>query len=64
MKAKIMLIFSANQRHFHLQKSLDSFDKNSADKNLIQKDKEWKMPYLMPIRAIAGLYLQSEKRDF
>ena len=37
MKARIMLIFSTNQRHFHLQKSLDSFDKNSADKNLIQK---------------------------
>ena len=44
MKAKIMLIFSANQRHFHLQKSLDSFDKNSADKNLIQKGQGSNVP--------------------
>ena len=37
--------------NFHLQRSLESFDKNSAAKNLIQKDREWKVPCLMPIRA-------------
>ena len=37
--------------NFHLQKSLEIFDKNSAEQNLIQKDKEMKVSPLMPIRV-------------
>ena len=36
---------------FHLQKSLEIFDKNSADKIWSKKDKGWKVPSLMPIRV-------------
>ena len=35
--------------NFHLQKSLDIFDKNSADKIWSKKDKEIKVSPLMPI---------------
>ena len=37
--------------NFHLQKSLDIFDKNSADKIWSKTDKEWKVLPLMPIRV-------------
>ena len=37
--------------NFHLQKSLDIFDKNSADKIWSKKNKEWKLSPLMPIRV-------------
>ena len=37
--------------NFHLQKCLEIFDKNSADKIWFEKDKEWKVPSLMPIRV-------------
>ena len=37
--------------NFHLQKSLEIFDKNSADKIRSRKDKGWKVPSLMPIRG-------------
>ena len=37
--------------NFHLQKSLEIFDKNSADKVWFKKDKEWKVSSLMPIRV-------------
>ena len=35
--------------NFHHQKSLDIFDKHSADKIWSKKDKEWKVSPLMPI---------------
>ena len=35
----------------HLQKGLEIFDKNSADKIWSKKDKEWKVSPLMPIRV-------------
>ena len=35
----------------HLQKSLEIFDENSADKIWSKKDKGWKVPSLMPIRV-------------
>ena len=37
--------------NFHLQKSLEIFDKNSADKIQPKKDKGIKVPFLMPIRV-------------
>ena len=37
--------------NFHLQKSLEIFDKDSADKIWSKKDKGWKVPSLMPIRV-------------
>jgi hypothetical protein len=37
--------------NFQPKKVLESFDKNSAAKNLIKKDKGWKVPCLMPIRV-------------
>ena len=37
--------------NFHLQKSLEIFDKKSADKIWSKKDKGWKVPRLMPIRV-------------
>ena len=37
--------------NFHFQKSLEIFDKNSADKIWSKKDKGWKVPTLMPIRV-------------
>ena len=37
--------------NLHLQNSLEIFDKNAAAENLIQKDKGWKVPCLMPIRV-------------
>ena len=37
--------------NFYLQKSFEIFDKNSADKIWPKKDKEWKVPSLMPIRV-------------
>ena len=37
--------------NFHLQKSLEIFDKNSADKIWSKKDKEIKVSPLMPIRV-------------
>jgi hypothetical protein len=36
--------------NFHLQKSLEKFDKNSADKIQSMKDKGIKVPSLIPIR--------------
>ena len=35
--------------NFHLQKSLEIFDKNSAAKIWSKKDKEWKLSPLMAI---------------
>ena len=35
--------------NFHLQKSLEIFDNNSADKIQFKKDKGLKVPCLMPI---------------
>ena len=35
--------------NFYFQKSLEIFDKNSADKIWSKKDKGWKVPSLMPI---------------
>jgi hypothetical protein len=40
--------------NFRLQKSLEIFDKNSADKILSKKDRGWKAPSLMPIRVKGG----------
>ena len=40
--------------NFHLQKSLEMFDQNSADKIGSKKDKGWKAPSLMPIRVNLG----------
>ena len=37
--------------NFHLQKNLEIFDKNSADKIWSKKDKEIKVSPLMPIRV-------------
>ena len=37
--------------NFHLLKSLEIFDKNSADKVWSKKDREWKVPSFMPIRV-------------
>ena len=37
--------------NFHLQKSLEIFDKNSADKIWSKIDKETKVSPLMPIRV-------------
>ena len=37
--------------NFHLQKSLEIFDKNSADKIWSKNDKEIKVSPLMPIRV-------------
>jgi hypothetical protein len=37
--------------NFHLHKSLEFFDKNSADKIWSKKDKEIKLSPLMPIRV-------------
>ena len=37
--------------NFHLQKSLEIFDKNSADKMWSKKEKEIKLSPLMPIRV-------------
>ena len=37
--------------NFHLQKSLEIFDTNSADKIQSQNYKEVKVPCLMPIRV-------------
>ena len=37
--------------NFHLQKSCEIFDKNSADKIWSKKDKEWKVSPLMAIKV-------------
>ena len=37
--------------NFHLQKSLEIFDKKLADKIWSKKDRWWKVPSLMPIRV-------------
>ena len=37
--------------NFHLQKSVEIFDKNLADKIWSKKYKEWKASPLMPIRV-------------
>ena len=37
--------------NFHLQKSLEIFDKNSANKIQSKKDKGIKVPYLLLIRV-------------
>ena len=37
--------------NFHLQKSLEIFDNNSADKIQSKKDKGIKVPFLIPIRV-------------
>ena len=42
--------------NFHLQKSLEIFDKNSADKVQSKKDKGIKVPSVMPIRVKALEY--------
>ena len=39
--------------NFHLQKVLESFDKNLADKIWSKKDKDIKVSPLMPIRVKA-----------
>ena len=41
--------------NFHLQKSLEILDKNSADKIWSKKDKEIKVSPLMPIRVKAPI---------
>ena len=65
MKARKMLNFSATEDsmslsecqinpidvNFHLQKSLEIFGKNSADKVWSKKDKKIKVSPLMPIRV-------------
>ena len=43
--------------NFHLQKSLEIFDKKSADKFWSKKERGWKVPSLMPIR-VKLVYLQ------
>ena len=48
--------------NFHLQKSLEIFDKNSADKVWSKKDKGWKVPSLMPIR-VNGAMLHNLDRE-
>ena len=47
--------------NFYLQKSLETFDKNSTDKFWSKKDKDWKVPFLMPIRikSVRCLNLQA-----
>ena len=42
--------------NFHLQKSLEIFDTNSADKIWSIKDRGWKVPCLMPIRVNGQSY--------
>ena len=37
--------------NFHLQKSFEIFDKKSADKFWSKKDRGWKVPSVVPIRA-------------
>ena len=44
--------------NFHLQKSLEIFDTNSADKIQFQNYKEVKVPCLMPIRVKTGIILK------
>ena len=48
--------------NFHLQKSLETFDQNSADKIWFKKDKGWKVPSLMPIR-VNGAMLHNLDRE-
>ena len=46
--------------NFHLQKSLEIFDKKSADKFWSKKDRGWKVPSLMPIRGFnKEVYIQT-----
>ena len=45
--------------NFHLQKGLEIFDKNSADKIWPEKDKEWKVSHLMPIRVKYSFIIQA-----
>ena len=60
-----MLIFSTTQKaqwaytdvNFHLQKSLEIFDKNSADKIWSKIDKDIKVSPLIPIRVKTQDYL-------
>ena len=47
--------------NFHLQKSLEIFDTNSADKNQSQNYKEVKVPCLMLIRVKRAGWQKSEK---
>ena len=42
--------------NFHLQKSLESFDKKSAEKMWSKKDKKIKVSPLMPIRVKISHY--------
>ena len=44
--------------NFHLQKSLEISDKNSADKLWSKKDRGWKVPSLMPIRVKINQVIQ------
>ena len=46
--------------NFHLQKSLEIFDKNSADKIWSKKDKEIKVSPLMPIRVKLKIYMKCQ----
>ena len=48
--------------NFHLQKSLEIFDKNSADKIQSKKDKGVKVPCLMPIRVNIAISWSSVKQ--
>ena len=47
--------------NFHLQKSLENFDKDSGDKIWYKEDKDIKVSPLMPIRvkAFYGLFWES-----
>ena len=53
-----------NNVNFHLQKSLEIFDKNSADTISSKKDKEIKISPLMPIRVNVLRRWKSELRHF
>ena len=46
---------------FHLQKSLEIFDKSSIDKIWSKKDRGWKVPSLMPIRVKLKLSKKAAK---
>ena len=50
--------------NFHLQKSLEIFDKNSADKIWSKKDKELKVSPLMPIRVKKILFFSFKFIEF
>ena len=49
--------------NFHLQKSLEFFDKNSADKIWFNNHKEIKVSLIMPIRVKSMYYVVSETKE-